>query len=66
MAHVRQSGPESGLDFQTKVVQSFQAVASTLGSGADRDRGGSESGGARARPSGGCKSAPSLSLSSLE
>ena len=31
MAHIRQSRPESGLDFQ--VIQIFQVVASSLGSG---------------------------------
>jgi len=33
-AHVRQSGPESGPGFQTKVLKPFKVVPSSLGSGA--------------------------------
>jgi len=38
MAHVRQSGPESGLDFQIKVLKTFQVVPSSLGSGGGAGR----------------------------
>ena len=34
MAHTRQSGPDSGLDFQ----EAFQVVASSLGSGSSERR----------------------------
>ena len=30
---MRQSGPDSGLDFQTKVLKTFEGVPSSLGSG---------------------------------
>ena len=34
MAHITQSRPDSGLDFQVKVLKTFRAVPSSLGSGA--------------------------------
>ena len=33
MAHIRQSGPDSGLGFQVKVLKMFLVVPSSLGSG---------------------------------
>jgi hypothetical protein len=33
VAHIRQSGPDSGLGFKVKVLSKFQVVASSLGSG---------------------------------
>ena len=33
MAYIRQSRPDSGLGFQVKVVEAFQLVLSSLGSG---------------------------------
>ena len=33
MAHIRQSTPDSGLDFQTKVFKIFNTVPISLGSG---------------------------------
>ena len=38
MAHIRQSRPDYGLCFQAKVLETFQVVPSSLGSG--RTRGG--------------------------
>jgi len=32
MAHIRQSRPEYGLDFQVKVLRAFRVVPSSLGS----------------------------------
>ena len=34
MAHIRQSRPDSGPDFQVNVVKTFRAVPYSLGSGA--------------------------------
>jgi len=34
LAHIRQSRPDSGLVFQVKVLETFEGVASLLGSGA--------------------------------
>ena len=31
--HIRQSRPDSGLDFETKVIKTFRVVPSSLGSG---------------------------------
>ena len=33
MAHMKRSRPDSGLGFQLKVLETFQAVTSLLGSG---------------------------------
>ena len=37
MAHVRQSGPESGLGFQVNVLRTFGVVPSSLGNGVGLD-----------------------------
>ena len=55
MAHIRQSWPDSGLDFQVKVLGTFWDIPSSLGSGScilcrelDDDEGVGPAPGARA------------------
>ena len=43
MAHTRQSGPDSGLDFQVKVLKKFQVAASSLRSGQEEEGWGATS-----------------------
>ena len=40
MAHARQSRPDSGLEFQEKVLDTFQVAPSSLGCGLVRGAGG--------------------------
>ena len=37
MAHIRQSRPDSGLDFQVKILKTFKVDPSSLGIGKDRN-----------------------------
>ena len=37
IAHVRQSGPDSGLGFQVKGLKTFSGVSASLGSGTGRE-----------------------------
>jgi len=39
ICHIRQSRPDSGLGFQAKVLENFQVVPSSLGSGLPRTLG---------------------------
>ena len=43
-AHIRQSGPDSGLGFQAKFIETFEVVPFSLGSGQEEDSETSEAG----------------------